>query len=58
MSSKDQPTYPLPELSALTRPFWEGCQNQELKIAVCGQCSHRFMPGVPNCPKCWSADFS
>lgn len=51
----DEPIpYPLPEPTAFTRPFWEGCQSEELRLACCCGCGHRFMPGAPCCPRCWS----
>jgi uncharacterized OB-fold protein len=58
MSTETRQPYPLPEPTALTRPFWEACQSRELKVAVCGACNHYFMPGAPNCPECWSSELS
>lgn len=55
--SSDIPTpYPLPELNPATRGFWEGCQQQTLNVYACAGCGHLFLPGAPNCPRCWSAD--
>lgn len=50
--------YPLPEPTTLTRGFWDACQEKKLKVYVCENCSHRFLPGAPNCPQCWSGEIS
>ena len=56
MSQEDGPSYPFPEPTGLTKPFWDACQKQELRVASCVGCGHLFMPGAPNCPRCWSDD--
>jgi hypothetical protein len=56
MSATGSEAYPLPQPTTFTRPFWEACQNRQLGVAVCRNCGHRFMPGAPNCPQCWSGD--
>lgn len=58
MNVKPQNAYPLPRPTAFTQPFWNACQNRELAVFACAHCSHLFLPGGPNCPKCWSADLS
>lgn len=43
---------PLPQISADTRPFWEGCRQHLLKIQRCTGCGvFRWPPGYL-CPKC------
>lgn len=58
MDAKHQNTYPLPQPAPFTRPFWDLCQNRVLAVFACAKCGHLFLPGAPNCPKCWSADLS
>jgi len=45
---------PLPMPSEDSKPFWEGCQRQELLLQRCDDCGfHRFPPSVL-CPRCMS----
>ena len=47
---------PLPVPDALTRPYWEACRRNELRLQRCATCS-RFVhfPGLL-CPTCGGAD--
>jgi len=54
MSEKIEP--PLPEPDALTRYFWEACNEGRLEVSACAQCGHLFLPPGPRCPECWCAD--
>ena len=43
---------PIPEPTAVTRPFWEAAARGQLVVQRCVACSHlRFPPG-PVCPEC------
>jgi len=45
----------LPDLaSEVTRGFWEGCAEGELRIQTCGDCGAMRMPPRPMCPVCRS----
>jgi uncharacterized OB-fold protein len=47
---------PLPKITEETRPFWEGCRRNELRIQRCKACGrHRFYPMVA-CPYCSSLE--
>lgn len=47
-------TKPLPRITPLTRPFWEGCQAGELRLQRCSACGNfRFFP-AEGCPACGS----
>lgn len=47
---------PLPEITAESRPFWEGCRRHELLIQRCRACGafQHYPRGV--CASCWRAD--
>jgi uncharacterized OB-fold protein len=47
---------PLPEITAESRPFWDGCRRHELLVQrcrVCGTFQH-YPRGI--CARCWGAD--
>jgi uncharacterized OB-fold protein len=47
---------PLPRPTAVSRPFWEGCQRGELLFQRCQRCgTANFLP-TPACRACLSAD--
>jgi len=48
---------PLPEPTEDSRPFWDGCQRQELLIQRCKDCGHYWFPPSVLCPRCMSMDF-
>jgi len=47
----------LPEPSDLTRPFWDGCREGELRVQECQSCRIRFFTPLPACPKCRGVDW-
>ena len=47
----------IPEVSELTRPFWEGTRVGELRLQSCAACSHLWHPPTPACPSCGSPDY-
>ena len=54
MSEPPAYTKPLPRPNALSRPFWEGTKQHELRLQRCDACgTHRFPPS-PRCPECLS----
>jgi uncharacterized OB-fold protein len=44
---------PLPEITAESRPFWEGCRRHELLLGRCRSCGavQHYPRGV--CARCW-----
>ncbi|GBC69161.1 hypothetical protein HRbin01_00854 [archaeon HR01] len=47
---------PLPEITSLTRPLWEGAKRGELLLQRCRRCGkHQWYPR-PSCHKCGSLD--
>lgn len=45
---------PLPEPSALSRPFWDASSRRELIYPQCNACSRGFFPPQLCCPRCRS----
>ncbi|WP_158937336.1 Zn-ribbon domain-containing OB-fold protein [Burkholderia sp. S171] len=49
---------PVPEPGPEDAPFWQACQDQQLKIRFCDNCSRHFHPPLPSCPRCGSMHVS
>jgi uncharacterized OB-fold protein len=47
---------PLPEITAESRPFWDGCRRHQLLIQRCRACGtfQHYPRGV--CARCWGTD--
>lgn len=45
---------PLPEVTPLTAPYWEGLTAGELRFQRCGDCRNAWLPTRQECPKCLS----
>ena len=47
---------PLPEITAESRPFWEGCRRHQFLVQRCRACGARqhYPRGI--CAACWSDD--
>lgn len=45
---------PLPEITAESRPFWEGCRRHELLVQRCRACGARQHYPRSVCGSCWS----
>lgn len=43
---------PLPRATALSQPFWDALQAQEVHIQQCGNCSHWLFFPRAHCPQC------
>ncbi len=48
---------PLPAVTNLNRPHWEGLREHRLVAPRCDRCSHVWLPPGPWCPSCWSRAF-
>jgi uncharacterized OB-fold protein len=49
----DDQNYSLPELDwPLLAPFWQACQNEELKFPYCTHCHQWQWYPIYNCPDC------
>lgn len=49
---------PLPAISSLSRPYWEGLKQRELRMQKCDGCGLIWFPPSPLCPACWSRKFA
>lgn len=49
---------PLPAISSLNKPYWDGLKNRELRMQKCDGCGKIWYPPAPLCPKCWSRKFT
>ena len=47
---------PLPAISTLNQPYWDGLKRRELTLQRCNACSKVWYPPAPFCPVCWSRD--
>jgi uncharacterized OB-fold protein len=55
-----QATYlkPLPAISSLSQPYWDGLRRHELCLQRCDHCATAWYPPAPLCPRCWSRKFT
>lgn len=49
---------PLPLISSLNKPYWDGLKNRELRLQKCDDCGEVRYPPAPLCPRCWSRGYS
>jgi uncharacterized OB-fold protein len=49
---------PLPAISSLNKPYWDGLKNRELRLQLCDECGRIWYPPSPLCPGCWSRKFT
>lgn len=47
---------PLPDITPLTQPFWDGARRGRLVVQRCRACGHHDHPPFPECTQCRSAD--
>ena len=48
---------PLPAISSLSQPYWDGLQEHELRMQRCRDCKKLWYPPAPFCPECWSQQY-
>lgn len=49
---------PLPAISSLNSPYWDGLRQREVKLPRCDSCHNLWYPPGPFCPNCWSRNFT
>jgi uncharacterized OB-fold protein len=49
---------PLPTVTPLTAPYWEGLTEGELRFQRCGTCGNAWLPAREECPRCLSGSVS
>jgi uncharacterized protein len=47
---------PLPIVTSLTEPFWDGVASRKLMICHCADCNHLIHPPRPVCNRCMSTN--
>lgn len=47
---------PLPSVTPLTQPYWDGLAQGELRHQRCAACHHAWLPAREECPRCLSTD--
>ena len=50
-------TKPLPAISTLNQPYWDGLKQRQMVLPYCEACEAVWYPPAPFCPACWSRDF-
>jgi uncharacterized OB-fold protein len=48
----------LPEITPLTRPYWEGARDGKLRLQRCRACQNIWHPPSPGCVRCGSPDLA
>ncbi len=47
---------PVPEITDLTRPYWEAAARGDLRVQRCPRCEQHFLYPTRWCPHCWFPD--
>lgn len=47
---------PLPVITPLNKPHWDGLDEGELRYQRCGRCANAWLPAREQCPRCLSQD--
>ena len=50
--SDEELKLPAPEMSELTRPFWDALAQGALTYQLCKACGHAWLPARNECPSC------
>jgi uncharacterized OB-fold protein len=50
-------SYPLPEPTSLTKPYWDALAQGQLVYQHCRRCGHAWLPARAECPECLEADW-
>lgn len=53
-----RPSRAVPQPTAESQPFWDGCARHELIIQRCQSCGRFWFPPGNRCQHCWSDRFS
>jgi len=50
-------SYPLPEPTPLSKPYWDALKQGHLTFQRCRRCSHAWLPARAECPECLADDW-
>ena len=45
-------SFPVPEPTPLSQPYWDALKQGSLKFQCCRACSHAWLPPRAECPEC------
>lgn len=49
-------SFPIPTITDVNRPYWEGLSAGKLHFQCCRACGNSWLPARPNCPRCLAAE--
>jgi uncharacterized OB-fold protein len=49
--------FPLPDVTPLSKPYWDGLQDGRLSFQRCSACGHAWLPPRAECPECWKPEW-
>jgi uncharacterized OB-fold protein len=49
--------FPLPEMTPLSQPYWDGLKGGRLQFQHCKHCGHNWLPPRAECPECLHDDW-
>jgi uncharacterized OB-fold protein len=50
-------SFPLPEPTPLSKPYWDALAEGRLTFQHCGNCGHNWLPPRAECPECLGAEW-
>jgi uncharacterized protein len=50
-------TFPHPEPTPISQPYWDALKQGRLTFQLCRKCSHAWLPARAECPRCLAADW-
>ena len=50
-------SYPLPEPTPLSKPYWDALVQGQFVYQSCRRCKHAWLPARSECPECLEADW-
>ena len=50
-------SFPLPEPTPLSQPYWDALRDGRLTYQRCRECGHAWLPPRAECPECLAAEW-
>jgi hypothetical protein len=50
-------SFPLPEPTPLSKPYWDALADGRLTFQRCRKCQHAWLPARAECPECLAAEW-
>jgi uncharacterized OB-fold protein len=50
-------SFPLPDETPLSRPYWDALRRGRLTFQRCRKCGHAWLPPRAECPECLAAEW-